>query len=246
VKKKNEKGKIFIGTSGFYYNHWSGTFYPPDIKKTGFFKYYQRHFNTVELNSPFYRLPSENTFKKWKTDTPDNFIFAVKASRYITHVKKLLEPERSVEMLFNRISHLKKKLGPVLFQLPPSLKKDEKRLENLLDILPQGYRFTFEFRNHSWYDENIYKLLEKHNVAFCIYELQYHMAPIVTTADFVYARLHGPERKYAGNYSNDALHWWAGKCKEWSNEGLDVYIYFDNDQLGYAAFNALVLKKLTE
>ena len=240
------KVKIHIGTSGFYYNHWIGKFYPEKLKQRGFFEYYLKFFKTLELNSPFYRLPASATFESWKKKVPDDFIFAVKASRYITHIKKLKDTKESVNNFFERVDKLEEKLGVVLFQLPPSLKYNYERIEEFLKILPKGYRMTFEFRNHSWYNEELYDLLAKYNHSFCIYELEYHFSPMVSTADFVYVRLHGPETKYSGSYSENTLQLWADKAKNWQKQGKDVYIYFDNDQNAYAAFNAQSLLEMCQ
>jgi uncharacterized protein YecE (DUF72 family) len=223
-----KKGKLHIGTSGFYYNHWIGNFYPEDLKKKDWFSYYTERFSTLELNAPFYRLPSQATFEGWRERSPADFVFSVKASRYITHQKKLLDPKEPLNNLFARVDFLEQKLGPILFQLPPGFKYNRKRLKDFLDALPSGYRFTFEFRNHSWYTEEVYAILECHNHAFCIYELAYHMSPIIITANWVYVRLHGPEGKYQGYYS--AMEWWSNQIKKWQVEGNDVYIYFDNGQ----------------
>lgn len=239
-----KKGKAFIGTSGFHYKHWVGTYYPDKTKPVDYLKHYLEDFKTVELNNPFYHLPPKETFTGWRKKTPKDFIFSVKASRYITHNKKLKEPQEALDNFFSNASGLKEKLGPVLFQLLPGWKFNEERLDAFLKILPKGYRYTFEFRNHTWYNEKAFDLLKKYKIAFCIYELAGHMTPIEVTANFIYIRLHGPtENKYQGSYSDKTLKEWAQRIKEWNKEGKDVYCYFDNDQAGYAAFNA---KKLSE
>jgi uncharacterized protein YecE (DUF72 family) len=240
-----KQGKAYIGTSGWNYAHWKGTFYPSELKNTEHFDYYKKKFQTVELNNSFYHLPAEKTFSNWKSSAPVRFIFAVKANRFITHMKKLNLDSQGLRLFFSRIDHLGNKLGPILFQLPPKWKLNEDRLEKFLSALPKGYRYTFEFRDSSWYVGKVYEMLEKHNCAFCIYELAKHLSPMAITADFVYVRLHGPgNNKYEGSYSSTQLKQWAAQCNKWRKEGRDVYIYFDNDQLGYAAFNALSLKKL--
>jgi uncharacterized protein YecE (DUF72 family) len=239
-------GKIFIGTSGWNYKHWEGTFYPEELKQNQHFQYYQEHFDTVELNNSFYHLPPPETFKHWKEQTPKNFLFAVKASRYITHMKKLKDTKEALSTFLKNARSLGKKLGPVLFQLPPGWKLNEERLQIFLKQLPASRRFTFEFRNRTWYTDSVYELLKKYNCAFCIYELAGHRSPLVTTADFVYVRLHGPGAKYQGSYTTASLKKWAGMMQEWSRQGKDAYLYFDNDQAGYAAFNALTIKKLAE
>lgn len=238
-------GKVHIGTSGWHYKHWIGKFYPDGTKPPQFRDHYLKHFKTVELNSPFYHLPSFETFKGWREATPSDFIFAVKASRFITHMKKLKEPQTSFDNFIKNADGLEEKLGPILFQLPPGWAFNEERFRDFLDVLPKNsYRYTFEFRNHTWYNDTVCELLEKNNISFCIYELEYHQSPQLVTADFVYVRLHGPETKYAGNYSYKTMEYWAEKCQEWQNQNKDIYIYFDNDQDAYAAFNAQTLINL--
>lgn len=237
------RGKIFIGTSGWSYKHWKGTFYPEGLPDSQHLDYYLKFFDTVELNNSFYRLPKGETFANWRKAVPPKFIFAVKASRFITHMKKLKEPQESTAEFFKNIKGLKQKAGPVLFQLPPAWKINTERLEAFLVHLPSEYRYTFEFRNHSWYTDEVYALLGKYKCAFCIYELDHHLSPVILTTDFAYIRLHGPEGKYQGSYSNRELKKWAERCIGWSKEGKDVFVYFDNDQLGYAAFNAIGLKE---
>ena len=237
------KGKIYIGTSGWHYKHWVGTFYPEGTKDSEQLSYYLRFFKSVEINNSFYRLPPPKNFKNWKTAVPDDFIFAVKGSRFISHMKKLKVEYDNIEIFFKSVRRLREKLGPILFQLPPKWKINTKRLSDFLRMLPKKHRFAFEFRNQTWYHEDIYNLLRKYNCSFCIYELEHHLSPVLTTADFVYIRLHGPDGKYAGSYSNRELKEWATRCRSWQRKGKDVYLYFDNDQLGYAAFNAKTLQK---
>lgn len=239
------KGKIYIGTSGWHYKHWIGTYYPKGTKDADQLSLYLDDFKTVEINNSFYRLPTPETFTSWRKAVPKDFLFSVKVSRFITHMKKLNVDKATIDQFIDRAIRLKRKLGPLLFQLPPKWNLNAERLERLLKKLPTGYRYTFEFRNTSWYTEEIYDLLKKHNVAFCIYELDGHISPKLVTADFVYVRLHGPGRKYQGRYSLPALRKWGADCIKWMNEGREVYVYFDNDQLGYAAFNAKELVKLT-
>ncbi|GAA4303879.1 DUF72 domain-containing protein [Compostibacter hankyongensis] len=241
------KHKIYTGTSGWHYKHWKGTFYPEGTRNEEQLDYYMKFFKTVELNNPFYHLPPPATFRNWNRKTPGGFVFSVKASRFITHVKKLKTGEEPVRHFFSSVNALGDKLGPILFQLPPRWHKNHERLAGFLSLLPQGYRYTFEFRDPTWYDGEVYDLLREHNIAFCIYELAGHLSPREITADFVYVRLHGPgENKYEGSYSKATLKKWAVQCKKWQQEGKDVYLYFDNDQLGYAAFNALELSRLLE
>jgi uncharacterized protein YecE (DUF72 family) len=239
-----KRGIHYIGTSGWHYKHWSGRFYPTGLKPKDQFLYYQSFFNTVEINNSFYRLPSLETFRKWCAETSENFLFSVKASRFITHMKKLKDPEPALDLLLSRASGLGEKLGPLLFQLPPGWNINPDRFNAFIDALPVDQRSVIEFRNSSWYSDSIYEMLRKRNCAFCIYELAGHQSPLVVTADFVYVRLHGPGNKYQGSYSNESLRDWAYIILQWKQEGKDVYVYFDNDQDAFAAFNAITLKDM--
>ncbi|MBD3427091.1 MAG: DUF72 domain-containing protein [Candidatus Omnitrophica bacterium] len=241
-----KKGRIHIGTSGWHYDHWKDVFYPEGLSSGDMLDFYSGKFRTAEINNSFYKLPSKKTFKGWKKQVPEEFIFSVKASRYITHMKKLKCGKRPVNRLIRSVNELGGKLGPVLFQLPPVWGKNCQRLEQFLSILPRGMRYTFEFRNSDWFSEDVYSVLREKNAAFCIYELDKKISPKKVTADFVYVRLHGPDGPYKGKYSKRSLSGWAGAFSTWLNKGLDVYCYFDNDQKGYAAFNALELKKMME
>lgn len=236
---------IRVGASGWHYKHWIGEFYPESAKAGEMLRYYLEHFDTVEINNSFYRLPEKRTFENWAKSTPHNFIFAVKASRYITHIKKLREGSEAVSRLEERIDALGNKLGPILFQLPPGWNYNGERFREFIGILPKGFRYAFEFRNHSWYNEEVYRSLADHNAAFVIYELEGHTSPLRLTADFTYLRLHGPGGKYQGNYSDDSLKLWVDRFRKWQKNGIkEVYCYFDNDQKGYAAFNAQRMKML--
>jgi uncharacterized protein YecE (DUF72 family) len=204
---------------------------------------YLKHFDTVELNSSFYHQPPRATFENWKKKTPPGFLFSVKASRYITHNKKLHDAEESLEYFLNATRGLGRKLGVVLFQMPPSWQINLERLESFLKLLPKRPRCTFEFRHPSWMIDETYALLKKYNAAFCIYELAGFETPHIITADFIYLRLHGPGGKYRGNYSTAALREWAEELKAAPKTVKHVYVYFDNDIGGYAPKNALTLKK---
>jgi uncharacterized protein YecE (DUF72 family) len=237
--------EIRIGTSGFHYKHWIGPFYPPKTPASKMLDFYLQHFDTVELNNSFYRLPTTEAFDAWREATPANFVFAVKASRFITHNKKLKDPEHALDNLLPRAAHLGPKLGPILFQLPPHWRVNAERLENLLEILPRDLRYTFEFRELSWITPAIISILTKFNAAFCIYELAGYHSPLDITADFAYIRLHGPSRgKYQGSYSKERLNFWVRQIETWAKSLKAIYIYFDNDQHGYAAANALTLKSM--
>ena len=236
--------KLFIGTSGWHYDHWEKRFYPTDLKKQDQLKYYTKKFCTVELNNSFYRQPKKENFIAWKKSVPKDFVFAVKANRYFTHLKKLNVSAEDVDDLIDRCSGLGEKLGPILFQLPPRWKINFERLHRFLKLLPKGFQYTFEFREPSWYTTEIYDLLNAHNCACCIYHLAGHQSPILAIADFVYIRLHGPGEKYQGSYNENELKHWMKLAQSWIKEKRKVYIYFDNDQDAYAVFNALTLKEL--
>jgi uncharacterized protein YecE (DUF72 family) len=236
--------KAFIGTSGWQYPDFSQRFYPPDLAKVDQLSYYAGQFPSVEVNNTFYHLPKIKTVENWVNKVPEGFIFAVKASRYITHMKYLLQPEETLPKFFERITSFGEYCGPILFQLPPRWEVDLERLRYFLDHLPDGYRYTFEFRNQTWFVRVVYNLLKDHHAALCIYEFNYRQSPILTTADFVYIRLHGPGRAYADPYAPLELERWAVRINHWLSEGKDVYCYFDNTLNGYAWNNAQTLLKL--
>ena len=235
--------RVHIGTSGWHYKHWCGPFYPEKHSPAKMLNFYLAHFDTVEINNSFYKLPSEQTFANWRQATPAGFCFAVKASRFLTHNKKLKDPENALHNFLPRAQALKEKLGPILFQLPPRWRINLERLREFLQVLPRHHRFAFEFREPSWNTEEVYAVLRRYNAAYCIFELDRYTSPLQVTADFAYVRLHGPGGRYQGSYSHPMLQAWADwihKC----NTLRDIYVYFDNDQAGYAAQNALQLKRL--
>lgn len=237
----------FVGTSGWYYVHWIEYFYPPGILKSELLTYFSQHFYSVELNNSFYRLPTIQSFENWYKETPSNFIFSVKASRAITHYKKLVNIEDSLELFLNRIVLLKEKLGPVLYQLPPSLKKDTNLLNSFLTNLPdrltaKNLRQAIEFRDSSWLSKETFSLLTKFNIAYCIIDRENFPLILETTADFVYIRMHGAAGTIS--YSDKELKKWAGYIKDFLRKGLDVYIYFNNDYHAYAIENARKIKEL--
>jgi uncharacterized protein YecE (DUF72 family) len=238
------RAHVRIGTSGWHYKHWIGKFYPADMRTPRMFEYYQRFFDTVELNNSFYRLPTPEAFAAWRDAAPANFCFAVKGSRFLTHNKKLKEPEQALHNLLPRAEVLGPKLGPLLFQLPPKWKVNAARLEEFLQALPKKHRYAFEFREPSWNTESVYESLRRHNAAYCIHELAGFHTPLTITADFTYIRLHGPGGKYQGCYTEEKLHEWAEQIAEWFVNLKAIYIYFDNDDCGFAARNALDLKNM--
>lgn len=239
-------GEVRIGTSGWHYTHWRGPFYPAGLPASRMLAYYAREFDTVEVNNSFYRLPERATFEAWRKATPAGFCFAVKASRYITHMKKLTDPTDALARFFAAAGGLGDKLGPVLFQLPPRWHCDLSRLEAFLAVLPSRRRYAMEFRDPSWHDERVYALLAGHNVAFCVFDLAGTLSPLRVTADFAYVRLHGPGDKYQGRYDRATLRAWARRVRSWSRDLAAVHVYFDNDQAGYAVINARELRDLVK
>jgi uncharacterized protein YecE (DUF72 family) len=244
--KHPSSGSVHIGTSGWHYKHWKGAFYPADLAPSKWLRWYAEHFDTVEINNSFYRLPQASALQLWCRETRGNFCFSVKASRYITHNRKLKDPRETVEKFMNVIEKLERRLGPILFQLPPSWKVNVQRLEEFLAGLPRAYRYVFEFRNETWNTPPVYDVLQRHNAAFCIYELAGFQSPIQITADFTYVRLHGPGNKYQGDYSKDTLRAWAQRIKAWKKELRRIFVYFDNDQAAFAAKNAMELRRMVE
>lgn len=234
---------IHIGTSGWNYKHWLGRVYPDKFPASKMLAFYAKYFNTVEINATHYHLPSFKSFDTWRETVPNDFVFAVKASRFTTHIKKLKAPKTSTEKFFVRVDRLEDKLGPILFQLPPRWKVNVERLEKFLSAMPKEHRYTFEFRDHSWNTREVYDLLEKHNVALCFYHQTGYDSPIEVTADFIYVRLHGTESKYGGSYPEAALKEWARRIHRWRKDKKDVYFYFNNDSEGHAVNNAKTLQR---
>lgn len=236
---------IHIGTSGYHYKHWLGRYYPADAKANQMLAHYLRDFDTVELNNTFYQLPKEETFDAWRKNTPHNFLYAVKGSRFITHMIKLKDAQRGLDNFMPRAERLRQKLGPILWQLPPGWKVNLERLEEFFAALPKEHRYTFELRNETWMTDEVYDLLHKHNAAFCIYELAGYQSPLEITADWTYIRLHGPTQfKYQGSYSDEQLAEWADRIRAWSRKLKEIYVYFDNDDSAYAVYNAITLKRM--
>lgn len=241
-----KRRSIHIGTSGWHYAHWRGPFYSESLSERHFLEHYIARFGTVEINNSFYHLPQEETLLNWRDKVPDDFVFAVKGSRYLTHMKKLKNPEEGLAKFFGRIETLGRRLGPILFQLPPKWRVNPQRLAHFLACLPKQHRYAFEFRDPSWFSEPVYEVLTQHQAALCIYDLAGNTTPKHVTCDFVYIRLHGPDAAYEGSYSPQTLAGWAGAMSTWNRQGKDIYCYFDNDQAGYAPQNALRLKQMLD
>jgi uncharacterized protein YecE (DUF72 family) len=238
------QGEVRIGTSGWHYRHWLGTFYDKGTRPAELLKAYAERFDTVEVNATFYRLIETRTLERWREQTPEDFLFACKGSRYLTHMKRLKDPETAVGRYFERVQALEVKLGPIVFQLPGRFKPDRERLARFIDALPKGQRYAFEFRDPAWFTDDVLALLRERQAALCLYEIDGKEAPLEVTADFVYIRLHGPGRAYQGSYDDQALALWAERVEGWAGHGLDVFCYFDNDEKGFAPKDALRLKEL--
>lgn len=235
--------RIYVGTSGWHYPHWRTRFYPADLPATQWLDFYRQQLASVEINNSFYRLLDAHTVRAWRARTPRDFVFAVKGSRFITHNKKLKDAQEPLQRFLEPLTAFGRQLGPIVFQLPPHWGVNSERLEEFLSMLPKGRRYSLELRNLQWHSETVYALLRRYRVAFCIFQLAGFTTPFIVTADFVYVRLHGPEGKYAGNYHAQTLKAWARRARTWASEGRAVYIYFDNDQAGYAAHNAIALQR---
>ena len=236
--------KIRIGTSGWTYRHWQGRFYPQELSPRKWLEYYCQFFDTVELNSPFYRIPNRRTFESWRKRTPPDFLFSVKASRLITHVRKLRGAEEEIRWFFSEVEGLGEKLGPVLFQTPPSLKADLEALKAFRHSLPPG-RYAFEFRHPSWFRPEVYGVLEENGASLCIADSPRFPKERIAIGKFLYLRLHGSQRLYASLYSRDELMQWADFILRAMDSGIEeVFCYFDNDYEAYAVRNALELKEI--
>lgn len=234
---------IHIGTSGWSYKHWRGIFYPLNLNAKEYLQYYCKHFSTVEINNSFYHLLKDETVKNWGEIVPTNFIFAVKANRYITHIKRLREPETRIANFIESIKSFDEKLGPILFQLPPKFGFNPERLELFLETLPDYYRYVFEFRDRSWFNSQTYDILRKNNIAFCIYSLGDYQSPKEITSDFVYIRLHGPGGLGYNKYNDEKLNEFCDDIINFQKQGKEVFCYFNNDEAGYAIENAFKLKE---
>lgn len=233
---------IRVGTSGWNYKHWRGLFYPPGMKQSQWLGFYAGCFDTVEINATFYRLPKPEYVDGWREATPPGFLFAIKGSRYLTHVKKLSDTGESIDRFFDLISRLEEKAGPILWQLPPSFKRDDKRLAAFTSALPGGWRQAFEFRHPSWFCQDIYDILDAAGAALCIPDHPDMPADQVLTTNWTYIRFHfsGDD----GNYSEEVLAEWAERIRCFADEGADVYVFFNNDWMGYAIDNARKLAQM--
>ena len=234
--------QIRIGCSGWSYPHWRKRFYPEKLPAREHFAFYAQHFDTVELNNSFYRQPPPERFASWREQAPPGFLFAVKGSRYVTHIKRLAVEQPSIDLVVEPALQLKEKLGPILFQLQANFHADLDRLKHFLAMLPAGPRFTLEFRHESWLIPEVFALLHRHRVALCIPDHPKLPKSFEITSDFTYIRMHLPKRGHG--YGPAALEPWAERILDWKSGGLDVFVYFNNDMGGHAVTDALTLKEL--
>lgn len=239
---RSKPKRYLVGTSGWHYDHWQGNFYPHGLARAKWLGFYAERFSTVEINSSFYHLPSEKAFSGWKECTPTGFIFSVKVSRFITHIRRLKDAGEAVDRFMERARLLGARLGVLLYQLPGNMKRDIVLLEDFLKILPAGLRHVFEFRHVSWFDDGIYDLLRRHRVGICIYDMPGYSSPVTATADFAYVRFHGSRMLYGGCYQDEELERWAEMIRRLNAD--EVYVYFNNDAGGFALQNALTLRDL--
>jgi uncharacterized protein YecE (DUF72 family) len=244
TKAKERVPELRIGTSGWHYGGWWGPFYPADVPKKQALSYYSTRFDAAELNAPFYRTPTLKAIDNWRESTPDGFRFSWKASKFLTHWRRLIVDEHSLDLLEERAGRLGEKLGPILFQLPPKMKCDRERLAGFLKALNRKRRYSFEFRHPGWYEPGIFDLLRDHDISLCLSDHADAPAPREVTAGWVYVRNHGPSGRYHGSYSDAALKDWARSMRKWLREGHDVWCFFDNDVKSAAPADAERLRAM--
>jgi uncharacterized protein YecE (DUF72 family) len=236
--------KVHVGCSGWVYRHWRGLFYPEGLPQKRWFERYSEEFDTVEINASFYRLPLASTFDSWRDKAPPGFHYAVKVNRFITHMKKLAGVEDAVREFAALARRLGPTQGPLLYQLPPSLRLDLERLENFLKILPGDLTSVFEFRNSDWYVPETYALLDRYGASFCVHDMPGSNTERIAVGRAAYVRFHGGEGKYWGRYSDEGLLGWTDWIVEQARSGRSVWCYFNNDIHGHAIDDARTLKSM--
>ncbi len=236
-----KKPSLHVGCSGWNYNHWKGLFYPAKSSSKTWFEGYSSIFSTVEINNTFYRLPEETVFKRWHDQAPSGFLYAVKGNRFITHMKKLKDPDEPVKRFLEHARILKEHLGPVLFQLPPHWAVNEGRLDGFTDILPKDLAYVFEFRDPSWYCDGVYGILAGKKMSVCLHDMKGSASPEISVGPLCYIRFHGTTGLYGGKYQAEKIRKWADFIKKAMEAGKDVYAYFNNDAEANAPRDALRL-----
>jgi uncharacterized protein YecE (DUF72 family) len=235
---------IHVGCSGWVYKHWRGLFYPEGLAQKRWFEHYSREFDTVEINASFYRLPLASTFESWRDKAPPGFRYAVKVNRFITHMKKLLDCEEELDRFIALARPLGETLGPLLYQLPPSLHKNLDRLEAFIARLPSDLEHVVEFRHRSWYEADVLALLDRYGVGFVTHDLRGLESPRWASGRTAYVRFHGTAGKYHGRYSHEALIGWAEWCRDQVGQGRSAWCYFNNDIHGHAIDDARTLRSM--
>jgi uncharacterized protein YecE (DUF72 family) len=246
LKTQNSQMHTFTGCSGFHYDDWKGSFYPQELSKDEWLPYYAERFKTVEINNSFYGLPSEETLKKWHGQTPGNFRFSMKGSRYITHTKKLVPDDAvrdGVKKFYDAVEVLKGKLGCVLWQLPGNLHRNDEKIEKFCSILSEDFKNVIEFRHQSWFADEVFQILKNYNISYCIISAPDELPEIIhATTDTAYVRFHGKDEWYRYDYSEKELKEWSKKLEKLSVRR--IYCYFNNDYKANAVKNARLMKKL--
>lgn len=237
--------EVRIGTSGWEYDHWRGDFYPVDLPRDRWLEFYADRFDTVELNASFYRLPEAETFARWGRRVPGKFRFAVKASRYLTHLRRLREPEEPLARLWSHAARLKGRLGPMLYQLPPRWRPNVDRLDAFLAAIPRDRPQAVEVRDRRWYRPDVLDMLDAAGVALVIHDMPDSRTPIRRVGPMVYLRFHGAGERYGGAYSSQLLSAWARRIAAWADEA-PVWAYFNNDIGGHAVRDADRLRRMVE
>ncbi len=237
------RSALRVGCSGWQYKHWRGDFYPDDVPASRWLEHYAAHFDTVEINNSFYRLPEAHSFEAWRQRVPAGFLYAVKASRYITHMKKLKDPVEPIALLFSRVTHLGDALGPVLYQLPPRWPLNLERLKTFLRTLPPGFTHVIEFRDPAWYVDAVFDELNARGIALCLHDMAGAATGLRLIGPAVYLRFHGPA-KYSGRYPAKRLATAAAWCAERLSERIPVYAYFNNDVGGHAPRDAIRFREM--
>ena len=244
--------KLRIGTSGWTYASWKRTFYPPDLPRRRYLDFYAREFPTTEVNYSFYHLPKPSTYENWGRQVPKDFVFAVKASRFITHIKRLQDVDEAWHTFVHNARYLGRHLGPILLQFPPSARCDVTRLKRFLTVSQPAektaipLRLVFEFRHDSWFTDGVYRLLNQYQAALCIADSARYARRDVITSDFAYLRFHGPQELFSSKYPDEQLAKEARTIRKYVRSGLDVYVFFNNDALGHAIENASALRTMVE
>ncbi|MBO9623064.1 MAG: DUF72 domain-containing protein [Sphingomonas sp.] len=235
---------VRIGCSGWIYRHWRGRFYPEKLAVKKWFAFYAEHFDTVEINNSFYRLPRAETFDAWAAQAPPGFRYAVKANRFLTQAKKLKDCEEPLQRMMPPFRHLGETLGPILYQLPPRFRLNLERLESFLELIPKDVTNVFEFRDKSWYDDAVFALLARHGAGFCAHDMPGLESPRLAVGPAAYLRFHGGQGKYWGRYADEALLAAADWIAAEARGGREVWAYFNNDTEGAAIDDALTLKAM--